>query len=156
MATKRVKLTGKSRYCRPWPGQLDMVFATDERTGEPDPKGGNYSMDFLPNAESEPVLKALNVKAKAKEGYIKLRRYERHPVLGELGPVKVTGVDEGEAIGNDSDVTVEVDVYDYGDRFGKRAMRWVSLHVDKLVPYEKKEDQSKAADGAVPFDVPVD
>ncbi len=144
MATKQVTLKGKVRYCKPWVGQLDTVFAVDQK-GEPDPRGGNWATDILLDDESEKLFKALGTKAKQKEGYLKLRRYERHPVLGELGPVKVTGVEEGTLIGNDSEVTVTVDVYDYGDRFGKKAMRWVALHVDNLIVYVKAEDVPRPA-----------
>lgn len=144
MATKTVTLKGKARYCKPWPFQLDTVFATLD-DGSPDPKGGNVAMDIALDEASEVVFKAMNAKAKIKEGFLKIRRYERHPKLGELGPVIVTGVDEGTLIGNDSDVTVTLEVYDYGDRFGKRAIRWKGLHVDNLVPFENADDKPRPA-----------
>lgn len=144
MATQKVILRGKVRYCKPWPGQLDTMFAFKD-DGSPDPRGGNWSVDLAPDEDSQATLKALNTKAKIKEGYIKLRRYERHPKIGEFGPPVVTGVDEGVAIGNDSEAEIAVEIYDYGDRFGKRAIRWVSINVTKLVPYIKAEDQPRPA-----------
>jgi hypothetical protein len=133
MATKSIILKGTVEWCRPWPGQLDLAFAD-----EGDARGGNWNTDFLPDEDSMKVFNALGAKAKIRDGKLKLRRYERHPVLGELGPVLVAGVDAGTAIGNGSEVTVGMDVYDY--EFKGRAskgIRWVSIEVLKLVEYEK-------------------
>lgn len=143
MATKRLIFKGKAEYCKPWQFQLDTEFV--DNTKGPDPRGGNFAMDLIPDAEALATFQALGTKAKLKDGKLKLRRYERHPVLGELGPVVVTGVEEGTAIGNGSDVSVEADVYDYtyNGRPGK-GLRWVSVTVDNLVEYKPAETSKPA------------
>jgi len=148
MATKHVTLKGKAEWCKPWPGQIDREFEDPENG-----KGGNWSTIVILDDDSLKVFNALSAKTKLKDGNkLTLRRYERHPSLGELGPVKVTGVDEGIAIGNGSDVSVDVECYDYTFK-GRpgRALRWVSLNVDKLVEYVKP-DAAKPAVGIVPFE----
>jgi hypothetical protein len=83
------------------------------------------------NGKKEPDIKV---------GDITFRRYERHPVLGNLGSPAVLGVDEGTAIGNDSVATVAVEVYPYTfEGTAGFATRMVSLTVDNLVPYVKPE-----------------
>jgi hypothetical protein len=133
MATKQIILKGTVEYCKPWPGQIDRGFEE-----EGDDRGGNWSTKFIPDEESTKLFNALGAKAKIREGKLTLRRYERHPVLGELGPVLVAGVDVGTAIGNGSEVTVGIDVYDYEFK-GRpsKALRWVSVEVLKLVEYQK-------------------
>lgn len=149
MATRRITLKGKARFCKPWPGQIDRVF--EDNSKGPDPKGGNNSMDLVLDEESTNIIKALGTRAKINDGVIRLRRYERHPVLGELGPVIVNGVEHGTAIGNDSDVSVEVDVYDYTyNGRASRALRWVSVTVDNLVPYERPPESKPAPAIGVP------
>jgi len=142
MATRHVILTGTVNWCRPWPNQIDREYEDIENG-----KGGNWSTEFIPDEDSVKVYNALGCKAKLRDGKIRLRRYERHPALGELGPVEVKGVDEGTAIGNGSKVAVGIDVYDYTFK-GKdsRAVRWVGLDVLELVEY-KKPDVSKPAVG---------
>lgn len=131
MATKRIVLKGKSEWTKVWAHQLDTEFAEENR-------GGNYSTQIILDDDSQKLFAALGTRAKLKDGKLTLRRYERHPVLGELGPVIVTGVDPDTLIGNGSDITVEVDVYDYTyNGRSSRGMRLVSLTVDNLVVYEK-------------------
>lgn len=50
---------------------------------------------------------------------------------------------QGGLIGNGSDVTSKIEVYDYpvpGSKLRGRAIRWVSTKVDKLVPFEAERD----------------
>jgi hypothetical protein len=133
MATKHLILKGTVEFCKPWPAQLDTAFAE-----EGDARGGNWNCDFIPDEDSTKAYNALGAKAKIRDGKLKLRRYERHPVLGELGPVLVSRVDPGTAIGNGSTVTVGIDAYDYEYKGrASKGIRWVSLEVEKLVEYEK-------------------
>lgn len=136
MATKRITLRGKAMYCRPWPFQIDRAF--EDNSKGPDPRGGNVATDIILDDDSLKLFNAFGARAKLKDGNtLKLRRYERHPVLGELGPVVVRGVDNETLIGNGSDITVEADLYDYTyNGRSSRGLRWVSLTVDELVPYE--------------------
>jgi hypothetical protein len=136
MATKRITLKGKAEWCKVWAHQLDTEFVDNSKG--PDPRGGNYSTQIILDDDSLKLFNALGARAKLKDGKLTLRRYERHPVLGELGLVSVEGVDENTPIGNGSDISVEVDVYDYTfNGRASRGMRLVSLTVDKLVEYEK-------------------
>lgn len=148
MATKRVEFKGKAQWFKPW--ELDTAFVEDD-----DPRGGNYAVNVILDDDGVAQFKALNAKAKLHEvlkddGDFRkavFRRYERHPVLGELGPVEVYGVPENVLVGNDSDITVAVDVYDYTykGRPGK-SIRLVGVTVDNIVEY-KPEATSKPAVG---------
>lgn len=136
MATKHVTLTGKAEWCKPWDFQLDTAFV--DNTKGPDPRGGNFATVVILDDASVAAFTTLGTKAKLKDGNkLTVRRYERHPVLGELGPVEVSGVEQGVLIGNGSDITIDVDVYDY-TYLGRpsRGVRWVGVHVDALVVYE--------------------
>lgn len=148
MATKRVIFKGKSEWCKPWQFQLDSEFA------EPgDGRGGNFATNVFLDDESVALFNELGVKAKLKDGNkLTVRRYEEHPVLGPLGPVAVTGVDELVDIGNGSDVEVSVDVYDYTYK-GRpsRALRWVGIDVLNLVEYVRPDTTAKLAVGVPVF-----
>lgn len=147
MATKHITLKGKSEWCKPWDFQIDREFEEDG-----DGRGGNYSTIIILDDESVAEFNALGAKAKLKDGNkLTLRRYERHPVLGELGLVEVVGVENGTLIGNGSDISVLAEVYDYTfkNRPG-RALRWSAVEVTNLVEYEKPE-ASKPAVGVPVF-----
>lgn len=49
---------------------------------------------------------------------------------------------DGVAIGNGSDVTAKIEVYQHGTPSGKKAtaIRWEGLRIDNLVPFESKTD----------------
>lgn len=147
MATKHITLRGKSEWCKPWDFQIDREFEEAD-----DGRGGNYATTIVLDDDSVKLFNALGAKAKLKDGNkLTLRRYERHPVLGELGPVEVEGVDEGTLIGNGSDISVGADVYDYTFKSRpSKALRLVSIIVDKLVEYQKPET-SKPAVGVPVF-----
>jgi hypothetical protein len=145
MATKRITLRGTTEWCKPWPNQIDREFAE-----EGDSRGGNNGTVLVLDDDSVALFNALGAKTKLADGNkITLRRYERHPVLGELGGVVVNGVPEGTLIGNGSQASCDVDVYDfnYNGRPGK-AMRWVSVTVENLIQYVKPDSEPKVA---VPF-----
>lgn len=149
MATRRITMKGKAEWCKPYPHQIDRAF--EDNSNGPDPRGGCNSMVLIPDEESLLVFKALGTRAKLNDGKLTLRRYERHPVLGELGPVVVRGVDYETPIGNGSDVTVEVDVYDYTyNGRASRGLRWVSVTVDNLVVFEREPTSKPAPAISVP------
>jgi hypothetical protein len=136
MATTNITLTGKSLYARPWKNQIDREY-------EHDTKGGNWSTKIILDDASKKLFNALGSRAKLKDGALTVRRYEfadfgKGPE--ELGPPVVTGVDEGTLIGNDSDISVDLEVYTFEYK-GKPGVgiRWVSMEVQKLVPYSKPE-----------------
>lgn len=141
MATKYITLKGKSEWCKPWDFQIDREFEE-----EGDTRGGNFATNIILDEESVAEFNSLNAKAKLKDGNkLTLRRYERHPVIGELGPVKVNGVEEGQEIGNNSDISVLAEVYDYTfkGRPGK-ALRWTAIDVLNLVEYKAPETSKPA------------
>lgn len=149
MATKQVTFQGKAQWFNPW--ELDTAFVEDD-----DPRGGNYAVNVILDDEGVAQFKAMGAKAKLKEvvkddGDLRkavFRRYERHPVIGELGPVIVTGVPRGVLVGNDSDITVVIDLYDFSYK-GRpsRGIRLVSVNVDNIVEYVKPDTTSKPAVG---------
>lgn len=49
---------------------------------------------------------------------------------------------DGVAIGNGSDVTAQIEVYQHGTPSGKKAtaIRWEGLRIDNLIPFESKTD----------------
>lgn len=146
MATRRITLTGKAEWCKPYRSQLDMEYEDDVR-------GGNYSSVIILDEASIATFNALGTKAKLKDGNkLTIRRYERHGTLGELGPVLVDGVEGDTPIGNGSDIEVSLDIYDYEYK-GKvgRGIRWVGVNVLNLVVYEKP-----VASRPAPAPVPVD
>lgn len=154
MATKQITFKGKAEWCKPYAFQLDTDFV--DNTKGPDPRGGNYSTGIVLDDEGVALFKSLGAKAKLKakkdtDGPVNiatLRRYERHPVLGELGLVVVTGVEDGTLIGNGSDITCVVDLYDFSyNGRPSRGIRWVSVNVDTLVTYVKPDTDSKPAVG---------
>lgn len=151
MVTKTYTFTGPVRYAKVWPAQVDRKFQTEGR-------GGNWSVIMnLPDSQAK-LYNALGTKTKAvseqdvaifkikkpdaknppQVNDVTFRRYERHPVLGDLGSPAVLGVSDGESIGNDSICTAVVEVYPYTFEGSTGfATRLVSLEVNTLVPYVK-------------------
>lgn len=152
--TQIVTFKGKALYAQPWENQIDREYE-DPDSG----RGGNWSIKLIVDDENLRLFNALGAKAKTKRvdelkktdgleevinnKYLTLRRYE-YANYGKgweaLGPVKVTGVAEGTAIGNLSDLTVAVEAYPFTFK-GKPGigLRLVSVHVDNLVEYKKPE-----------------
>lgn len=158
MGTTTITFRGKALYCQPWPSQVDKEYEDPDSV-----RGGNWSTKLIVDDDNLKLFNALGAKAKTKrvdelkktEGledyidskFLTFRRYE-YVDYGKgkeaLGAPEVSGVPEGTAIGNLSDVSVTVDVYPYTYK-GKPgvAIRWVSLHVDDLVEYKKPEPVSQ-------------
>lgn len=164
MATKYVSFTGPVRWAKVWENQVDRKFATENA-------GGNWSVIQTLDGDQVKLYNGLGLKnaaasemdvqidkmkkaAKGKEstlevGDINLRRNEKHPKLGNLGPPVVTGVEAGTPIGNGSicKTTVEVYPYNFEGQPGTAA-RLVSLDVLDLVEFVK--DGGSATSGPDP------
>lgn len=155
MATKYVSFTGPVRWAKVWENRVDRKFATDKA-------GGNYSVIQTLDSDQVKLYNGLGLKnaaasemdvqidkmkkaAKGKEstlevGDINLRRNEKHPKLGNLGPPVVTGVEAGTPIGNGSicKTTVEVYPYNFEGQPGTAA-RLVSIEVLDLIEFVKPD-----------------
>ena len=147
--TKYLTFSGKAFYCRPWPEQIDREYEDEKR-------GGNWAIKMIVEDAELKKFNALGSKAKAKridelkktdgfedyldKKFLTFRRYERLSNGSVLGPLKVEGVDPGTAIGNLSDITVDVEVYSTEYK-GKPVVgiRLVSMRVDTLIPYVKSD-----------------
>lgn len=165
MATRQYTFTGPVKWAKVRPGQLDRkyAFVPDPVTGERvlSPAGGKWDLIINLSGEQLKLFNALGTKTKAarlddpergiEKGDLRVKRNERHPKLGELGPPIVTGIEPTETIGNGSICDVVLDIYDYPQPDGTRgfAIRLVSVHVSTLVPYVKAE--SKDMDDKIPF-----
>lgn len=138
MATRYLYLTGKAKWAR---------------VHKPDEKYHNYSVQlYLDKASSKAFSESglgLSVKEDEDGKYIKLRRPEAKLMKGEMvefGPPKI--IDKNKkpfdgAIGNGSDVTAKIAVYDTIKGPGHRLE---AIRVDKLVEYTKAENA-----GEIPF-----
>lgn len=156
MASKDVYLTGKGKWVRP---------------NAPDP-WGNWKMDlYLDQASYEKVLALKTTEngvggikneiKKDEDGYyVTLRRPTQKVYKGKVQGFAPPEVLDKELkplrdinIGNGSDVTAKVVVYEHATPGGSkaRAMRWESLRVDNLIPFDGKkdfqEDQQKQVEG---------
>ena len=143
MASKFYEFTGPIKYARVWLGQLDMKFAQNN------PRGGNWSV--VMNLQGDELMRynALGCKAKAarlddpekkiEKGDLKFRRFEKSGINENMGPPKVTGVEEGTSIGNGSNATVVVEVYDYPQPDGTRGFtsRLAEVKINDLIEYVK-------------------
>lgn len=148
-----ITLKGRALYCKPWPSQIDRAFSDPT---EPRDRGGNWSTGLVIDDSMVKLFKATGTKARVNrvedmkklpepfdgsEKYISVRRYEKLSNQTAITDgVKVTGVDEGVAIGNGSDVTLVIERYttEYKDK-PIVGLRWVSVHVDNLIEYKKPE-----------------
>jgi hypothetical protein len=151
MATSYYEFTGPCKYARVWPGQIDRKYEV-----KGDDRGGKWGIIVTLAPEDVKIWNALGTKNKAQRledpeknrtiGDVVFTRNERNK-FGDLGSPPVTGVPEGTAIGNDSIVTVKVEVYDFtfNGQSGKGS-RLLSVDVVNHVPYEPE----KKAD--LPFD----
>lgn len=153
MATQYLSFRGKAHYCKPYEGQIDHGFEDKE-----DGHFANWNTGLLLDEETLRVYRALALnQVKVKENnQVTFKRSEFKRDKGQLvplGPPRVTlpeGIEEGTAIGNGSDVTIGIEVYDYSykNRPGKAA-RWNSVVVHELVEYVKPE--AAPVGPAVPF-----
>lgn len=130
---KQVYLQGKAKWAR---------------LSHPDP-WGNFKITLYLNNESVEKFRALGVKnvlKKDEDGYhVVLRRPQQKMMRGKVvGLAPPTLVDKDGMpmrdiiIGNGSDVTVKLDLYEYyppGSKEKEKAMRMSGVRVDNLVPY---------------------
>jgi hypothetical protein len=147
MATKYIYLSGKGKWIK---------------AHKPDAEYNNYTMQLYPNEASMKVFNesglSLAPKSDADGTYITFRRPETKLIKDEVvkfGPPSVFGVDgkpfDG-LIGNGSEVTIKVSVFDTRKGPGHR---WEGVKVDKLVEYVPANATAVAATGnaapALPF-----
>lgn len=130
-------------------------------------KWNKWSTQIHPNAESLEIIRdkqAQGVKNQLKKDddgyYLNVSRpVTKETQTGKIlsfEPVKVFDKDgnpfDGN-VGNQSDVTLKVEVYEHGTPGGgtAKAMRWISARIDNLVPFEADnhltEDEAKAEAG---------
>lgn len=134
---KQVYLQGKAKWAR---------------LGRPD-EWGNYKINLYLNNESVEKFRNLgtkNVLKKDEDGYFcTLRRPESKLMRGKvvgLAPPTVVDKDgmpmRDVMLGNGSDVTVKLDLYEYyppGSKEKAKAMRMSGVRVDNLVPYARTD-----------------
>jgi hypothetical protein len=140
MATAFYYLTGKAKWAR--------LFTPDE-------KYKNYKIDLLLDAESKKKFaeSGMTMTPKmAEEGeYITFRRPEAKLIKNELVKFEAPPVTDAEGkpveklIGNGSDVTVKVVVYDTVKGKGHRLE---AVRVNSLIEYQKPDDSMPAATAA--------
>lgn len=168
--TKHYQLTGLLRWVKVWPDQIDRKFSTDS-------KGGNWSVIMTLDDKSVKLYNGLGLKNKAVSetdvaifklkkpdaknipeiNDVILRRYERHPKLGDLGSPKVSGVENGTLIGNGSKGTCVIEVYPYTfEGQAGFACRLDAVEVLDCIPYVKDagpdtEGTKDRLDDKIPF-----
>lgn len=142
MATQYVKFKGKCEWAKVWPHQIDREY-------EDEGKGGNWSIVVEVSDEDLKTFMVLSPKSEPKGNKIKLRRNEKHPSFGDLGPVTVTGVPEGTLIGNGSTVEVTVEAYGglYKGKKAYQATRLREVEVLELVEYKPTPKEENLPEG---------
>lgn len=155
MATQYLQFRGKAHYCKPYDAQIDRGFEDKEEGTY-----ANWNTGLLLDDDTLRAYKALALsQVKIKENNqvtFKRPEFKKNFKTGEieaLGAPSVRlpdGVDPGTAIGNGSDVTIHVEVYDYTYKARPgRAARWNSVTVNELVVYNP---EAPPAEGPkVPF-----
>lgn len=137
MASKYYYLSGKAKWARLY---------------SPDDMYKNYKIDVALDDESKAVFKESGMTMKTKVAddgeYITFRRPESKVIKDELvkfDPPLVTDVDGQKIdalVGNGSDVTIKVVVYDTVKGKGHRLE---AVRVDNLIPYEKPQEAATTA-----------
>lgn len=140
MASAYYYLTGKAKWAR--------LFTPDE-------KYKNYKIDLLLDAESKKKFAesgmTMTPKMSEEGEYITFRRPEAKLIKNELVKFEAPPVTDAEGkpvdklIGNGSDVTVKVVVYDTVKGKGHRLE---AVRVNSLVEYQKPEETVPAATAA--------
>jgi hypothetical protein len=123
---------------------------------------GKWSHVLYPNEAGLEKIRELqsegvkNVLKKDEDGYfVTIGRNSEIKRKTDGGGVKMVGMTPPEVrdidekplgntmIGNGSDVTTKVEVYQHGTPGGgkAKAMRWVSTRIDHLIPYDPPKDQ---------------
>jgi len=125
---------------------------------KPDEKFNKFTLDFYPDDKSWKVYKATGLQLKERESehgtYIKLGvAAARLTKTGEVKKATVTVLDEDnnptkEDIGNGSEVTVKIEVFDTAKGPGHRL---IAVRADKLVAYK---DVKKVSDDSIVPDMP--
>jgi hypothetical protein len=150
-----VYIQGKTKWFRP--DKPDHQF--------PPPR---WSHVIYPNAASLDIIRGLqarglkNVLKKDDDGYyMTFSRKTERSVKGKLMGMQPPAVFEadgttpfkGGLVGNGSDVTTKLQVYEHSTPSGNKAVaaRWESTRIDHLIPYEAKRDftevEAQAAKG---------
>lgn len=160
MSNKNVYIKGKAHYIRPYhkdtgenlPEGSDMKVKLDEMGGQ---YNARIKLPFDNRDDAEEYLNGLGIPTDGMFGQLlkkeedadgnkiityKVTRPHLVPQFEdpEIGPPKVIDAEGVEwdpetAIGNDSDITVKVNVWK-GDK--ARKLRWEAVRVDELVEYE--------------------
>lgn len=147
MATKTYTFTGPVKWAH-------KLFTPDTKFAAGNPKGGTYSVVMNLAGDELKKYNALGLRGKAarlddperkiEKGDVTFRRYEKNEKMPDkAGPPTVTGVAEGQVIGNGSIATATVEVYDYPQPDGTRGFtsRLVSVDIESLVEYQKPVEQ---------------
>lgn len=122
----------------------------------PDPTYNKWSITIHPDAESVELIRELQTQGvknqwkKDEDGYYiafsrPADRKINGKVLGMKPPVVLNaeGVPmDGVAIGNGSDATVKLEIYQHPTPSGgkAKAARWESVRIDNLIPFNKDTD----------------
>ena len=127
MATSTHYFSGKCRWAK--------LF-------KPDDKYAKYNIDVQLDEAQQKLYKTFKLKGPIKEdGFVTFRRKDTDGKPDVVGP---EGQPITDLVGNDSEVTCKVSIYDYDNKFGKgQGARLEAVMVDKLVKYEKPEEGSK-------------
>lgn len=149
MATKYLVLQGKTkwfRYDKPneWDKWAHVLY--------PDPDSLKKIQELMVSDNEFQAIK--NTLKKDDDGYyltisrpIRIRRKGREEAMNPPyvferdGTTPFVGL-----VGNQSDITTKIEVYDYavpGMKARGRAIRWFSSKIDNLVPYEGTRDNTK-------------
>lgn len=129
------------------------------RVHKPDEKYNKFTLDFYPDAASWKAYKAAGLQLKERESehgtYVKLGvPATRLTKKGDVIKAQVAVLDEDNQpmtknIGNGSEVTVKVEVFDTDKGPGHRLL---AVRADKLVEYTDKNEVSKdSVDVDTPF-----
>lgn len=125
---------------------------------KPDDKYAKYNIDVQLDEKQQALYKTFKLKGPIKEdGFVTFRRKDTDGKPDVVGPEGQPIID---LVGNDSEVTVKVSIYDYDNKFGKgQGARMEAVMVDKLVKYEKPEEGANSertpqAAAAPPASVP--
>lgn len=132
------------------------------RYNKPDERYSKWSLVLHPTAQSLDVIKELqstrdgisgikNVLGKDEDGYyMTFSRPTTKVIQGQLKPffppvvVNADGSPFGtdKAIGNGSDITIELEVYTHKTPGGgkAKACRWSKMRVDNFIPFERNRD----------------
>ena len=144
MATEHIFLSGKAKWAKVW---------------KPDQEYDKYSIDLYMDDENFAIYDDSGMKLKLREDedgkYIRFSRPASKVINGELTEFKrpkIVNADNEEIeetvlIGNGSDVTVRVEVYD--TKAHGKGHRLNAVRIDNLVAYEPKNSSSDLED--LPF-----